>query len=235
MYQFGAPPEKLRAAGVIKLLDEIGRKENGVTFLGLPWWANAHVWLKDPVNSIDELKGKKIRSHPSYDPLIKGLGIPTVTVSFSEIFTALDRGLLDGTVFPYFDLVTYGLHRALKYRLDPPFWRASWVIFLANAKKFDSLPPDVQKLLVDSIIEIEKKAPEMYDAMAAEEAEKLKAAGIQALKLSKGDWLMSQQAGWEKGLPDILLKVSPKYGKEVIEMMGQFYPPKKEYKAIGLD
>jgi len=235
MYQFGATPTEVRAAGVLKKLDEIGRATNGVTFLGIPWWANAHVWLKAPVKNLDELKTKKVRSHPAYDPLIKALGIPTVTVSFSEIFTALDRGVLDGSVWIYFDVVTYGLQKVLKYRVDPPLWRAGWVVFLANAKKFDSLPQDVQKLLADTIMEIEKEAPKMYDALAAKESEQLKAAGITTIKLSKADWLEAQRAAWEKGLPEVLLKVSPKYGRELIEMMRQFYPPKEEYKTVGLN
>ena len=234
MYQFGASPTQVREAGVIDKLDAIGRQTNGVAFLGIPWWANAHVWLKKPVSSLDDLKKLKIRSHPGYDPLIKGLGVATVNVSFSDLFTALDRGVIDGFAFPYFDVKTYGLEKVVRYRVDPPFWRAGWVMLLANARKLDSLPADVRKLIFDATLEIEKKAPEIYDALAEEESKELAAAGVKSTRLSEEEWRAAQRVAWEVGLQTTLLKVSEKYGKEVVDMMGRFYPPKAPFKAVGL-
>ena len=232
MYQFGATPDKLRSAGVFKRLDEIGRKEHGVSFFGLPWFANAHVWLNKPIKSLDELKSRKLRSHPSYDPLIKGMEIPTVTVSFAEVYTALQRGMIDGTVFPYTDLIVQGLHEVLKYRIDPPFWRAGWAILLMNAKSLDRLPEDLQKLLVNTIADLEKSVPGIYDELAAKEAAGLRAAGVKTLKLTEAEWRKTQQVAWEKGLPEILKIVSPKYSQEMIQLVAPFYPPKGPYPAI---
>ena len=135
-----------RTGGITQRLDAIGREKAGVAFLGIPSWANAHIWVKEPIKSINDLRSRKVRSHPSYDPLVKGLGIPTVNVPFSELFTALERGVIDGIAYPYYDIKTYGLEKVLKYRIDPPFWRAGWVVMLANAKQFDNLPKDVQQI-----------------------------------------------------------------------------------------
>ena len=124
IYSFGKTPSEVRSAGITQRLDAIGREKAGVAFLGIPSWANAHIWLKEPIKNINDLRSRKVRSHPSYDPLVKGLGIPTVNVPFSELYTALDRGVIDAIAYPYYDLKTYGLEKVLKYRLDPPLWRA---------------------------------------------------------------------------------------------------------------
>src|SRR5207247_1057578 len=81
-----------------------------------------------------------------------------------------ERGVIDGIAYPYYDIKTYGLEKVLKYRVDPPFWRAGWVIMLANAKQFDALPKDVQQILASAVQEVEKKTPEMYDALATADA-----------------------------------------------------------------
>lgn len=234
IYSFGKTPSEVRGAGITKKLDAIGREKAGVAFLGIPSWANAHVWLKEPIKSIGDLRSRKIRSHPSYDPLIKGLGIPTVNVPFNELFTALDRGVVDGIAYPYYDLKTYGLEKVLKYRVDPPFWRAGWVIMLANAKQFDSLAKDVQQILFNAVEEVERKTPEMYDTLAMTEAKDLAAAGVKSIMLPESEWQSAQKIAWEQGLPGTILQVSPKYGREIVDAMKPFYPPKAAFKAVGL-
>jgi TRAP-type transport system periplasmic protein len=234
IYSFGKTPTEVRSAGITKRLDEIGREKAGVAFLGIPSWANAHIWVKEPIKSIGDLRSRKVRSHPSYDPLVKGLGIPTVNVPFSELFTALERGVIDGIAYPYYDIKTYGLEKVLKYRVDPPFWRAGWVVMLANAKQFDNLPKDVQQILVNAVQEVEKKTPEMYDALATAEAKELAAAGMKSIKLPEAEWQSTQKVAWEQGLPSTILQVSPKYGAEIVGALKPFYPPKAPYKAVGL-
>ena len=139
-----------------------------------------------------------------------------------------------GIVFPYFDVKTYGLEKVIKYRVDPPMWRAGWVVLLGNAEKLDSLPDDVRAILMESVQEIQKKAPEMYDALAAKEAEELAAAGIESVRISDEEWLEAQRLAWEEGLPATIGKVSPERSEELLKMMSQFYPPKEPYKAVGL-
>jgi TRAP-type C4-dicarboxylate transport system substrate-binding protein len=234
IYSFGKTPTEVRSAGITQRLDAIGREKAGTAFLGIPSWANAHIWLKEPIKSINDLRSRKLRSHPSYDPIVKGLGVSTVNIPFSELFTALDRGVVDGIAYPYYDLKTYGLEKVLKYRVDPPFWRAGWVIMLANAKQFDNLPKDVQQILLNAVQEVEKKTPELYDALALTEAKELAAAGVKSIKLPESEWLSVQKVAWEQGLPDTLVKVSPKYGPEIVAAMKSFYPPKGVFKAIGL-
>lgn len=234
IYTFGRTPSEVRQAGITKRLDAIGRERAQVSFVGTPYFASAHLWLKEPIKGLADLRGRKLRSHPSYDPLIKSLGISTVNVPFNELFTALDRGVVDGIAYPYLDIKTYGLEKVLKYRVDPPFWRAGWAIMLANAKQFDALPADVQQIIMSAVEEVERKAPEMYDAISLAESKEWAAAGVKPIRLSESEWRETQRAAWEQGLPTMITQVSPKYGQEVINAIKPFYPPAAPFKAIGL-
>ncbi len=53
---------------------------------------------KSPVKSIAELKGKKIRTTGGWTHLFKALGAVPVKIGFGELYAALDRGTIDGTV-----------------------------------------------------------------------------------------------------------------------------------------
>ena len=218
---------------MVDKLDEYARAEHGVTLLGMPWFSTAHVWLTKPVKTLADLRSMKIRSHPSYDPVLKPLGVPTVSVSFSEIYTALDRGVIDGAVLSDLNLTVYGIEPIVRYRLDPPFWRAGWAPFFITLEAFNALPKDLQDLLVNTMIEVETEAPAMYDRLAKEEWARLKAAGVQPTRLSDAEWLQSQQIAWEEGLPQVLEQITPDHAQELRDMMSQFYPPKEPYPVAG--
>ena len=227
IYGFGATPDQLRAGGVFDKLDDIGRSEHGVTFLGQIGWYSANVFLTKRVETLEDLKNMKLRSHPSYDPLLKGLGIPTVTISWGEVFTGLERGVIDGMAWPG-GLADYGLEEVVSFRIEPAFWRAGWVPFMANAESFDALPADLQRLVTDTVRELESAVPEYFDAQYNKQYAVYKLAGIQSIRLSNDEWLQTQQVGWEN-LKSVLAEVSPVHGAELVELMAQFYPPTEPY------
>jgi len=230
-FTFGATPSELRESGFTAKIDEIGRQEYGVAFLGFPWFASFNIFLKNPIETLDDLKGVKIRSIPEYDPILKGLGVATVTVPFDEVYTALERGTIDGYCFPYHDITTYGFEEITRYRVDPPFWRFTNVGVFVNLQSWDALPKDLQKLLTDSMIQVEKEAPDMYDTQAAEEWQEQKAAGIQSIRVSDEEWQRTQEIEWEEA-QKLVPRYSAKYGQELLQLLSQFFPPKEIYPVL---
>lgn len=229
-YCFGVTPSQARSIGLYDRLDEIGRTEHGVKLLGLPYYAAQGMYLTKPIKTLADLKGLKIRSSAGYDIVIKPQGIPTVSVSVSELFTALSTGTVDGMMFVGYDLVTYGLDKAIKYRLAPPLIVSIGDPFLANLKSWDALPKDLQDLLLNIMIGLEKEAPSMFAVPVAKEWSILKAAGVQEITLSNADWLETQRGAYEVGLPERLQQVTPSHAKELLKYVSQLYPPKEEFK-----
>src|SRR5207302_8087298 len=101
--------------------------------------------------------------HPIYDPVLRGLGAATVTVPPADLLTALETGIVDGFAWPAVAVTGPGYARAIKYKVSPPWWVGTDVA-LMNAKAFDSLSPELQKLLVDTMIEIENEVPDYFRA-----------------------------------------------------------------------
>jgi TRAP-type transport system periplasmic protein len=219
---FGASPAELRESGLLAALDKVVREKAGVTVLGFPLQMRFNVYLKRPLPTGD-LSGVKLRTTPVYDPVLRGLGAVTVTVPPSELLTAVETGVVDGFAWPAIAVIAPGYARAVKYKVTPAWWVGTDVA-LMNAAAYDKLPPELKKLLTDTMIEIEKEVPAYFGGKEKAEDAGLEKMGIQFLPTADADLARIKKLHWEGGVQAFLLKPSPKYGAELAELMKRFAP-----------
>ena len=77
--------------------------------------------LKTPVTADGDLKGKKVRGTPAYHPLIRMLGGAPVVLPIPEVYTALEKGVIDGAMSPVVGLLGVRWHEVAKYLAQPSF------------------------------------------------------------------------------------------------------------------
>jgi TRAP-type mannitol/chloroaromatic compound transport system substrate-binding protein len=109
-------------------------------------------WFNKQINSVDDLKGLKMRIPGFGGEVLKQVGGTPVGIAPSEIFSALQNGAIDATewVGPMNDLAL-GLFEAAKYYYYPGWHEpASAVEAIINAKKFATLPADLQAIVVNA-------------------------------------------------------------------------------------
>ncbi|KIQ01243.1 MULTISPECIES: TRAP transporter substrate-binding protein [Pseudomonas] len=109
-------------------------------------------WYNKEINSLDDIKGLKIRMPGLGGEVWTKLGAITVNLPGGEIFTALQTHVIDATdwVSPYNDLA-FGLHKAAKYYYFPGWQEPQAVVeSMVNQKAFDSLPADLQAIVVEA-------------------------------------------------------------------------------------
>jgi TRAP-type mannitol/chloroaromatic compound transport system substrate-binding protein len=107
-------------------------------------------WFNKQINSVNDLKGLKMRIPGLGGEVLSRAGGVPVTLAGSEIFTALQTGVIDATewVGPYNDRA-FGLHKAAKYYYYPGWHEPGPTIeCIINKKAYNSLPGDLQ-LIVD--------------------------------------------------------------------------------------
>jgi TRAP-type C4-dicarboxylate transport system substrate-binding protein len=219
-FGFGASPAELRASGLVAALDKVTREKHGVTVTGLPLQMQFNLYLKRPIEGAN-LSGLKLRSTPIYDPVLKGLGAATVTIPPADLLTALETGIVDGFAWPAVAVTGPGYARAVKYKVTPPWWVGTDVA-LMNARAFDALSPELQKLLVDAMIEVEKEVPAYYLTKEKEEDAAMAKMGIQNLATSEADLKKIRKLHWDAGTETFLRKPSPKYAPELINLVERF-------------
>lgn len=106
-------------------------------------------WFNREINSLDDLRGLKIRMPGFGGEVLARAGATTVNLPGSEIFSALQNGVIDATdwVSPYNDLA-FGLHQAARYYYYPGWQEPSAVLELTiNQQAFDQLPADLQLIV----------------------------------------------------------------------------------------
>ena len=216
IYPEKASVKSLHAAGAIKLLDEIHREKLGVVFLGVPSSGiGFSILTKAPARNLEFFKGKKIRTVPLYTPLLKALGVATVTIAPAEVYPALERGVVDGIGWPEIGIEERKFHEVAKYMLFPTYYDVRSAQ-LMNRASFEKLPADLQKLLVETVREVEEWGAKVFREEAESERERLRKYGMEMVTLPDAEAKRFLEIGrdtlWEQ-----VMKDSPKYGARLRE------------------
>jgi len=130
-----------------------------------------------------DLTGRKMRSTGLYNPLLKAMNALPINISPSDVFTGLQRGVVDGIAWPKGSIGKYGWQKFLKYRISPNFYGGTFFVIM-NKKKYDGLSAAHKKLIAKHARAYEKKSDELVREKFVVDEAKLKAAGVQDIKLT---------------------------------------------------
>lgn len=105
---------------------------------------------KKPINTLDDLKGLKFRTASPYvTEALKIFGATPISMPITETYTALERGVVDGTVAPWEGLGIFKLDDLTKYAVEVDFYTMTMMVVM-NKRKYESLPDDVKKIIDDT-------------------------------------------------------------------------------------
>ena len=138
-------------------------------------------WYNKEINSLDDLKGLKIRMPGLGGEVLNRLGATTVNLPGGEVFTSLQSHAIDATdwVSPYNDLA-FGLHKAAKFYYYPGWQEPQAVLeLLVNQKALDSLPADLQAILSEAARAASQDMMDDYVYHNALALDELKRQGVQ--------------------------------------------------------
>jgi len=103
--------------------------------------------VNKPVKTIEDLKGMKFRTaSPHVTEALKMFGAVPVNMPVTETYTALERGVIEGTVLPWEGNFVFKLAELLKYGTETEFYTMNMMVVM-NKRKWDSLPEDVKKAI----------------------------------------------------------------------------------------
>lgn len=179
--------DKMREAGVHDALDEVMRERMGISLLGLMGTGYAFQFYtigKPPIAEDGDIdfSGMRIRGGPSYDAMFSNLDIIRVDIPAGDIYTALERSVVDGIGFTTIGVSSAGWQDFLRYRIFPT-WRQGNTIIAMNADARDRLTPEQEAFLVEMMMKHELLAYDMAKDLEAVDTEALAAAGVEDIIL----------------------------------------------------
>ena len=179
-------PQEERKNGYLKLLDDAHAKINIKVIGRTATNSGFYIFSKNPITKMADFKGLKIRSHSGYDPFFKALHAVPIGIAISEIYAALDRGLVQAAPYPLF-VYDLGIQQVAKYMLADDFWPAHTTFIFMNRAKFNSLPKGQQDLLINTQIKLEDDMPGIVKKAKDREMARLKKAGMTFTHLPKSE------------------------------------------------
>jgi TRAP-type transport system periplasmic protein len=170
-------PTEERNNGYLELLDKAHEKINVKVIGRTATHSGFYIFSKQPIRKLADFNGIKIRSHSGYDPLFKKVGAVPVGMAISEIYGALERGVVAAAPYPIF-VYDMGLAEVSKYVLADAFWPSHTTFIYVNLRKFNGLTPTQQKVLMDAQIDNEKDMASVNAELIAQERAKLEKTGM---------------------------------------------------------
>jgi TRAP-type C4-dicarboxylate transport system substrate-binding protein len=195
-----------------KLMMEKGLYYYARTGDGVPY----HIYLNKRIDKAD-LSGLKIRIAPIYREFFTRLGASVMQIAPGEVYTALDRGVVDGYGWPLLGVFDLGWHEKTKFRVDPGFYNIELgVIF--SAKTWNALTPAQRDFLNKQVAWLEAKNADMAGKDAAADLKRQAEVGIQTIKLPEAEarklLALSLEAGWAG-----VIAASPTHGPRLRQLM----------------
>jgi TRAP-type transport system periplasmic protein len=173
-----------------------------------------HLYLNKEISKAD-LTGLKLRITPVYRDFFQALGGTVVQTAPGEVYTALERGVVDGYGWPITGVFDLGWQEKTKFRVDPGFYTAE-VSVLVNKATWDKLSDKQKDVLRKAGEQGEGEAVAEFTALNAADTKRQADAGIKTIKLEgavgKDYYDKAYAAGWEG-----VIKQSPQTGPKLKE------------------
>ena len=182
---------------------------------GLGYWDNGFKVMSanKPLRKPEDVKGLKLRIQSSkiLDAQMRALGgIPQV-MAFSEVYQALQTGVVDGTENPPSNLYTQKMHEVQKYVTDTNHGYLGYAI-IVNKKFWDGLPADIRKALDGAMTDATKFANDIAKQKNEEDLAAVKASGkSEILNLTP-----AERDAWKKALVKVHTDMADRIGADLL-------------------
>lgn len=165
-----------------------------------------------------DMTGQRIRVTPVYRALVEALGGSAITTPPGEVYTALERGVVDGYGWPILGVFDLGWERVTRFRLDPGFYNVD-VNVLVNLDVWRGLTAAQRRVLEEAALWLEGLDAENPAAIAADRARQAQA-NIETIALPPdvaAQFLQrANDAAWAS-----IIRQSPEVGARLRQLFSQ--------------
>jgi len=192
---------------------------------GLAFWDNGFKSFSanTPIKAPADLKGKKLRIQSSkvLEEQIRALGALPQVMAFSEVYQALQTGVVDGTENPISNLYTQKMHEVQKHLSLTEHGYLGYAV-IVNKKFWDGLPADVRGQLEQAMKEATKYANDIAKEENDKSLEGVKKSGKTAVYVLTKE----ERLAFKKALAPVHIKMVDRVGKDLLQSI---------YKETGFD
>jgi|TARA_B100001971_G_scaffold207051_1_gene226706 TRAP-type C4-dicarboxylate transport system substrate-binding protein len=214
------PPEVQRKNGATSTIQGLFSKRAGIHYLAqYGYGTKYHLLLRTPVQTMADFSKIRLRTTPAYTSFFKALSAQTVRTKRSEVFTAMERGVVDGFANPLSEVKPMGWHQVSKYVLYPGFYNPI-ILIAINSKKWSSLSEKQRNILSQSGMHLETKISANLARRDAAAGQKLLDGGLKKIVLPKDDSQRFLTAARDSRWQDVIKKAAD-YGPKLKQLLSK--------------
>jgi C4-dicarboxylate-binding protein DctP len=192
---------------------------------GLTYWDNGFksISANTPIRTPADLKGKKMRIQSSkvLEEQYRTIGAIPQVMAFSEVYQALQTGVVDGTDNPHSNLYTQKMHEVQKHMTLTDHNYLGYAV-IVNKKFWDGLPADIRKQLEDAMEQATRYANQFAKVDNDNSLEMVRKSGKTQIYVPTKEEL----SAFKKAMIPVHKKMESRVGKETIDAV---------YKATGFN
>jgi len=209
---------ELRKNGGHELINKIWNEKANMVYLArIVDYSPFHLYLTKKIDKPD-LSGLKIRITPVYRDFFQALGATVMQTPPGEVYTALERGVVDGYGWPIHGIFDLNWQEKTKYRVDPGFYNAE-VSIVVNLDKWKGLTAQQRDLLNREAMALEAHN-DFWKKYNEDEVRRQKEAGIQVITFDAAAAKQYYDKAYEVGWASII-KASPQYGPQMRKLFSR--------------
>ncbi len=183
---------------------------------GLAYWDNGFKQMSanKPLRTVEDFKGLKMRIQSSkvLEAQMKALGANPQVMAFSEVYSALQQGVVDGTENPLSNLYTQKMHEVQKYLTISDHGYLGYAV-IVNKAFWDGLPANIRETLNKAMADATVYERKIADDENSDALEAVKKAGTtQVYVLPYKDRVL-----WHKAMLPVHKEFEEKIGKDLIQ------------------
>jgi TRAP-type C4-dicarboxylate transport system substrate-binding protein len=207
----------------------------GVKYLG--WFDSGvtyNLWMKDEpkldANGNLDVSGIKLRGNAVYNAFFtEYLGAQVIDLPTTEVYSALEKGVVDATGWTQIGLIDLKWNEFLNYRVEPSFFSTDLGV-IVNLEKWNSLSDDARRILTETAIAHERDSVEALRQKRDEDFAALEAGGMKVVSLegeAKANYLAAaRDRTWNRMRE--LMQGAPQGDGNYDTLIGLFYDPARD-------
>ena len=176
-----------------------------------------HLYLTKKIDKPD-LSGLKIRITPVYRDFFQSMGATLIQTPPGEVYTALERGVVDGYGWPIHGIFDLNWHEKTKFRVDPGFYNAE-VSIIMNLDAWKKLNAKQRAYVQRQVLALEAMNT-AWKKLNEEETKRQAQVGIQTISFdastSKAYVDKAYEVGWASAI-----KQSPEHGPQLKKLLSK--------------
>jgi TRAP-type C4-dicarboxylate transport system substrate-binding protein len=210
--------KRIRESGVWGFIDQFYQKTHNVKLLALVAVGTEgyHCYLRAPLTAQGDWAGRKMRGVANQHAVIRALGGVPVVMPMGDVYSSIEKGVVDGACAPANVMLATKHHEVAKYRVEPRFGLLVSLIAI-NLDRWNKLSKAEQDQLVAAGVQTEVETARLGDEILARENKALEGLGVQVITLSP-DKAKQIQSLFSTSNWDIAAQCCGDAGKELREI-----------------